>query len=184
MSDDNINNQEDSKEQMYTKEDIENAIKARIAREKEAAANALDKKEMEKQAALQEAQKYKEQLDSLKSSSNSSFPANDNSSTQNVDSLTAKDVEDILARRENEKKEQARQQAAWDIIGKAAQEDPEFNKLAQGEGYMVPHQHAVEMISLMGKNALPIIKKAMQDSKINAELNGHQNVGSLVAWAH
>tara|TARA_R110000787_G_scaffold21425_6_gene63401 strand:- start:12084 stop:12809 length:726 start_codon:yes stop_codon:yes gene_type:complete len=85
--------------------------------------------------------------------------------------------------------QKAKESSAMDKINGAAKEDSEFNDLLNNgtAKAQIPSHIAVHMMSVMGDDALPAIKKALSDPAANGQLlhlDSQGDYGSIVNWAH
>lgn len=179
-------------QEMFTNEDMQKAIQARINAANALHAQQLNEKEQEKQALAQQLSALQAQHQVASANQAAPMPqvgqvsaGTAQAQQQAVPVMTAEDMQKHIADYNAAQDEAKKNQAASDTLNKAAQDDPEFKELAFGDkGYQLPAQFALEMIKNMGDDALPVLKKAFQDPQVNKEINQHTDLASLISWGY
>ena len=173
---------------MFTQEEMQKNISARVNAEKERAAQLLDQKEQEKQALREELEKMKMSAPQAQEAAPAYAqqpPMADQQAPTQQAPMTMEQLQEMLAQNKAQEAEQQKNKSAVEKIQEAANQDSEFKDLAfGGKGYTLPDDHVLEMVKNMGDDALPVIKQALSSPEMSHELSSHKDVASLISWAY
>tara|TARA_R110001632_G_scaffold216892_1_gene345317 strand:+ start:4908 stop:5585 length:678 start_codon:yes stop_codon:yes gene_type:complete len=170
----------------YSQEEMEAAVKARLDKKDQQ----IDQKEQERQAALQEAEQLRQQVAQHQQAPAQPIQQQEAPAQQPASAgLTQEDVnqqiQSHMAMQKQEEDSANQQKEMEGVINKGMNEDDEFKQLASSnESNQLPGDYTRALISSMGEDALPVIKKALQDKDTHAAMLSYSDPAKLVAWAY